>query len=152
MNDTKVISFRAHKNLESWLVTAGSGFKGGKAEVLKLILTMAALEQPTVSGLGHLIDHIIGNSRQATIGNTRVYAVRLPLPAIRIIEDAVVSKHIGVSEWCASALFRWYEVFRQYKKTHREQDGWLTEYSVAYRSKIEELSSVYAQKTTGPIP
>jgi len=147
MNESKVISFRAHKALESWLVSAGQGFQGGKAEILKLILTRAALEQPSVGGLGQVLGHIIGNNRQVTIGNTSVYAARLPLPTIHIIEDAAATKHQGMSEWCATALFQWYLSFKQYQANHREQDpDWLAEYGRLYLDKVSQLSSVYAQK------
>jgi len=151
MTETKVISFRAHKNLESWLISAGSGFKGGKTEILKLILIRAALEQTPVGGLGQLLEHIVGNNRQTAIGDTKVYAIRLPIPDSRIIRDAAAAKRQGVSEWCASALFRWYEAFKQYKEAHQEQDGWLIEYSRLYREKVAGLSDVYAQKAEGAV-
>lgn len=78
-NKTAIICFRAHKNLKSWLVYSGRGFTGGKSELLRLVIIRATMEQPHNNGLGSFLARIVGNSRQPSIGNTSVFAVRLPM-------------------------------------------------------------------------
>ena len=60
---TVVISFRAHKNLKSWLEYAGKAFKS-EGEVLRLIVAKAAYEQAAESKAGRLLDGLLGGKRE----------------------------------------------------------------------------------------
>jgi hypothetical protein len=147
--NTKILSFRAHSNLQSWLNTAAQAFPGHCPELLRLILERSAMEQLTQTPAGFL-GKIFGNGeksgRALAIGGTKVYAVRLPLPDLALIKRAAAVKGIGVSEWAAQSLFSWYETFKQYQETHQQITGWLTEYAGLYRAKFAEVQQVYAQK------
>jgi len=148
MNNTKVISFRAHKNLQSWLVSAGPGFPGHVPELLRLILTHAAYEQANVSGIGALFGQAGPHNRQLSIGETMVFAVRLPVDAVNLIKECAASKHMGLSQWCALTLFDWYVLFEKYQAAYRggSNHNWLRQYADEYRIKANEAAAVYAGK------
>lgn len=148
MNNTKVVSFRAHKNLQSWLVSAGPGFPGHIPELLRLILTRAAYEQANASGLGALFGQAGPHNRQLAIGETVVIAVRLPLDVTNLIGACAAGKHMGLSQWCALTLFDWYVRFEQYQGAYRggSHPNWLREYADEYRAKTNEAAAVYAGK------
>jgi hypothetical protein len=149
MNNTAIVSFRSNRNLESWIKYASYGFNS-KAELLSLILTRIAYEQSLSGGLSQLLDRMIPDNRQATIGNTKVYAVRLPVSIVNIIKASAVAKHQNVSEWASCTVETWSQTFQQYKKEQgqkgRDDDDWLEQYGQLYRDKVFQLTAVYAQK------
>jgi hypothetical protein len=88
-----------------------------------------------------------GSSRQAAIGNTVVLSARLPSDTATIIKDRATSRQQSTSEWAAAAVRVWYEGFRPYYDTHKDNDGdWLKEYGSLYRDKVSQMADVYAQK------
>ena len=136
MNNTSILSFRAHKNLKSWLSSAGRGFPGGAPELLRLILTRAALEQGHTGFTGFL-GCIVPSARREHVGNTAVFAARLPVDIIAMVKNAAAGKHQGVSVWAAGALFQWYISFKEYQGAHENDDGdWLEVYGMQYRKEL----------------
>jgi Leu/Phe-tRNA-protein transferase len=105
-----------------------------------------AYEQTSVSGLGALF-HLGKDNHQPSIGNTAVYAVRLPQSTINLIKDCANNKHQGVSEWASAALFAWYLSFKAYQESHKDADAdWVEEYARLYRVRVNEVGRVYALK------
>jgi hypothetical protein len=147
--NTAILSFRAHKNLQSWLNTAAQTFIGHCPELLRLILERSAMEQLAQTPAG-FIARIFGNGEKAgralAIGGTKVFSIRISLSDLTLIKRAAAAKGIGVSEWAAQSVFSWYETFKQYQETHQQIPGWLTEYTRLYRAKFAEVQQVYAQK------
>jgi hypothetical protein len=85
--NTAIISFRAHKNLRTWLEYAGGAFKS-EGELLRLIVTKAALEQAAESTAGRLLDRILFHKREYIgVGDTTVLAARLPLPISGLVSS-----------------------------------------------------------------
>ena len=105
------------------------------------------MEQPHNNGLGSFLARIVGNSRQPSIGNTSVFAVRLPMDITTSAREIAANQHQGISEFCAKALYSWLESFKpRYEANKENTSDWVTDYAISYRAKVEELASVYAQK------
>jgi hypothetical protein len=147
MENTEVISFRAHKNIKSWLDFAGRGFTGRKPELLRLIIMQAVMQQPHNSGFGSFLGRISGDSRQQpSIGGTAVYAVRVPKDIINSAREIAAGKNMGISEWCAKCLYAWLESFKPiYERNKENAEDWLDTWAISYRAKVEELAAVYVQ-------
>ena len=150
MNNAAIVSFRANRNLESWIKYASYGFSS-KAELLSLVLTRMAYEQSLSGGLSQLLGRIIPDNRQTTIGNTKVYAVRIPVSTVNIIKACAMAKHQNVSEWASCTVGTWSQTFQQYKKEQeqkgRDDDDWLEQYGQFFRDKVNQLVTVYAENT-----
>ena len=147
--NTSVISFRAHKNLKSWLEYAGRGFKS-EGELLRLIFTKAAYEQPVESKASRLLAGLLSGKRERIgIGDTIVLAVRLPVPISDLVRECAAKRGKSTSEWCAVVLLDWWQAFRE---LHDEYHGagdtsWLVRFAEKYRALVDNLGGAYAQKT-----
>ncbi len=145
---TKVISFRVHKNIVSWLDNAGRAFQS-RGELLRLILMKAALEQVSHGGVSRLIINMLSRHEQRRMGDTVVIGVRTPLALASLIEDQARAREESVSEWAAFALLDWQ---REYGKFIADRDTSLIDeslqnYATNYRARVASLCSVYARKT-----
>jgi hypothetical protein len=145
--NTAVISFRTYKNLKSWLAYAGNAFKS-EGELLRLIVTKAAIKQATESKAGRLLDGLLGGKHESVgIGNTRVYAVRLPISIFELVRECAARWGKSPSEWCAVVLLDWYHGFHElYEEYRRGDNTWLIQFAGKYRALVEDLLTVYAQK------
>jgi len=141
MNNTAIISFRAHVNLKSWLATAAKFFPGHTPELLRLILVKAAYEEAVSSGLGAFLGRLV-QGRQRSIGNSCVFSVRLPMDIINLIKGCAASKRVSLSEWASGVLFQWYEE----QAAHNSEPGWLGQYAKLFPAKVNEAAAVYAGK------
>ncbi len=141
---TTTISFRAHKNLKSWLDYAGKGFDS-EGELPRLIITREAVEQVNDTGIAGMVKGLLRRERAADIGDTAVYAVRLPEQIAALVRECAARRGKTTSEWCASVLMAWWQRFRD---GYNELDGKvdLPKYATDYRALVEDLLSVYAQK------
>jgi hypothetical protein len=147
--NTVVISFRAHKNLKSWLEYAGKGFSGG-GELLRLIVTNAAYAKAQESKGSRLVDSLLGFRPKAreSVGDTTVYAARLPEDIAHLIRDCAARDGLSTSDWCAQALMSWWQAFRELDEQSKGWDGWPLRYAAEYRALVTEKANVYAQKAT----
>lgn len=146
--NTTVISFRVHKNLKSWLEYASKAFKS-EGELLRLIVTKAAIEQATESKASRLLDGLLGGKRERVgVGDTAVLAVRLPLPISELVRECATKRNKSTSEWCAVVLLDWWQAFRElYDEFHGKGDTtWLARHAEKYRALVDNLGNVYAQK------
>ena len=145
---TVVISFRSHKNLKSWLDYAGNAFKS-EGELLALIVTKAAIEEASESKASRLLDSLFSKREVLGIGNTAVYAVRLPLSMAGLVRECAAKRGKSTSEWCAVVLLDWWQAFRElYDEFHGKGDTtWLARYAEKYRALVDSLGTVYAQNS-----
>ncbi len=147
--NNKLITFRGHKLLKGWLEYAGRGFKS-EGELLRLILTKAALEQASESGVSILMRSILSKKEIAVgIGETSVYAVRLPEPVYEMVKACADQKNKTISEWCYIVMIEWQQYFKSLsdKYTPQYKDTWLPKHGEGYRAQVAEIANVYAQKT-----
>jgi len=144
---TVVISFRAHKNLKSWLEYAGNAFSSG-GELLRLMVSKAAYEQAAESKASRLLDGLIYGKREPLgVGDTAVFAVRLPLPIIELVRESAASRHKSMSEWCSVVLFNWWQDFQELDEESRGKGNasWLADWAEKYRAFVDNLGLVYAE-------
>jgi len=130
--------------MKAWIAYAGKGFVSS-GELLRLIITKAALLQANDTGLGKVVKGLLRRERAVSIGNTVVMAVRLPVEVSELVKECAINKDKTTSEWCAGALDEWY---RRFHEAYIELDGKinLAEYAHNVRAYAEELLNVYAQK------
>ena len=147
MNDTVVLSFRSYKNLKSWLEYAGDVFKS-EGELLRLIVTKAAIEQIGQSRADNLLSGILGGKRQTVgIGDTRVFGVRLPVSTAKLVRDCADRRSKSTSEWCAAVLVDWWGSFQELSdKQGDDNTAWLPRWAADYRALVDKRAAVYAQK------
>lgn len=146
--DTVVISFRSHRNLQGWLKHAARGFKS-EGELLALVISQAVYSELTESRAAKLLDGLIGGKRAVLgIGDSRVYAVRLPIYMADLVRVVAVARcNKTPSEWCAGVLMAWWQGFRELAEENKGKgDGWLTQYAEEKRARVAELAGVYARK------
>lgn len=145
--NTTTISFRAHKNLRSWLVYASKTFKS-KGELLTLIITHAAAKQSSESKVNRLLDGLLSKSTVPAVGDTIVYAVRLPASTAELVRECASRKENSVSQWCAGVLLAWVQAFRELyiKENGAKTTAWLPPFAAGYRKLVAESQNVYAQK------
>jgi len=143
--NTAVISFRAHKNLKSWLDYAGKGFDS-EGELLRLIITRAAVEQVNDTGIAGRVKGLLRRERAANVGDTGVFAVRLPAQVADLARECAARRGKTTSEWCAGVLMEWWQRFHE---GCVELDGKvdLAKFATEYRALVEDLFTVYAQKS-----
>jgi len=146
MNNTGILCFRKHKNTQGWLDLASQEMTGHRAELLRMILVRTAIEQDSTGGLfGRLFGS--GNGRHTSIGNTKVYSVRMPTVDITLIKNAATAKHMGISEWANNAIETWFQGFHPfYEKREQDPEGWLTDYTQKFLATFAEIQQVYAGK------
>ncbi len=148
MNST-VITFRGHKNLKSWIKYAANGFEG-EGELIRLILTKAALDQGSESGVSSFMKSILNkNEITVGIGDTAVFGVRLSAEVGEMIRACAAKMNKTVSEWCFGVMLLWHQYFSQlYQKFNKDQgQAWLPQHGVEFRARVAESLKVYAQKT-----
>ena len=142
--NTTIISFRAHKNLKTWLEYAGRGFDS-EGELLRLIMTRAAVEQVNDTGIAGMVKGLLRRERAAGIGDTAVYAVRLPEQIAALVREYAARRGKTTSEWCAGVLMEWWQRFHEgYNELNGKVD--LAKFAADYRALVEDLLTVYAQK------
>lgn len=151
INNTGILSFRKHKNVEGWLDLASREMVGRRAGLLRMIFVRAAIEQNSAGGfLGRLFGS--GNSRQTDIGNTKVFSVRLSKDDIALIKNAAAAKHMNISEWTSNAIEVWFQSFDPFYEKRERDPSWLTRYTQLYLEKFREIQEVYARKQAEQSP
>ena len=145
--ETTVISFRGHKNLRGWVQYAGGSF-GSAGVLLTMIITRAAHGQATESRADRWIDGILYRKREPVgIGDTRVYAVRLPESTAQLARKCAIAREKSISEWCSVVLSDWQETFYEYKEKYGAiGKPWLSQYAEDYRAMAADIANVYAEK------
>lgn len=146
MNSTVVLSFRAYKDIKPWLDYACKGFERG--EVLRLVVTRAALEQVLDAGVIMMTKDLVARQEHIEAGDTRVFSVRLTEDMCQLIRERASKQNKTTSEWCALALLHWQQYFSNGYTKHKDEvtDSWLPQHAAKYRSEVAELSAVYSQK------
>jgi len=141
---TVTITFRAHKNLKSWLDYAGQGFDT-PGELPRLLVTRAATDQASDTGITRKVKGLLSRRRAVDVGNTAVYSVRLPQEMADLARSCADYKGVTLSEWCAGVFLDWWQRFIAYKE---EQGGQLDllRYADAARLVVKDSLTVYAEK------
>ena len=144
---TTVISFRVHKNIKSWLEYAGKGFES-EGELLRLIVTKAAIEQASDTGISGFLKDLLAKREHSKVGNTIVLGVRLPVLMSQLVKECATKRGKTTSEWCSLVLLDWWQYFSGlYERYKGQSDTWLSQHATEYRAYVAETSTVYAQKS-----
>ena len=133
----------------SWVNFIAKVFPRGRSGSLRILLTRVALEQdPLVTGLARLFSH--KNPIELPIGNTFPFHVRVDDATLLLIKETVTERGQKIAEWCAVATYNWRRSFKVYKEAHKDDPGWLMEYSRLFTENAAKAVGVYARKRGHP--
>jgi hypothetical protein len=143
--NNNIISYRCHKSMVSWVNFVAQVFPQGRSGFLRILLTRVALEQdPPVTGLARLFSH--EQPVELPIGGTFPIHVRVDDATLLLIKEAAAERGQMIAERCALATYNWRRGFKVYQEAHKEDPGWLTEYSRLFTENAVKAVAVYARK------